>query len=353
MLSVNCIGADVHPFNVEMCLRKGAKNVGQFAVPTTIPAIREVLKSIPSPKHLAIEEGPMAGWLYRNLRNDVDKLVICDPRRNKAIFADGDIDDKISAAKLAELLQGGYLRPIYHTEDAKRVELKQWVALYTDRQEEAVRLINKIRSLCRAEGITIPGRVIRDPKMRKDWLGRQKNPALARQLEVSWIGFDAIAKQVAAGKKELIRLTRNEPIVALWKEVPGIGLIRSATFLAYVDTPWRFKKENKLQRYCGVGLRHIGSGKDSDGNPHPLRLAMDRYYNRRLKNVVMGAATSAIYSSKENVFKAHFERMIDGHIDRANARHTVARQILGVLWGMWKTMSRFDPRLAESAKTQA
>jgi len=32
----------------------------------------------------------VAGWLYRNLKDDVDELIVCDPRRNKLIACDGD-----------------------------------------------------------------------------------------------------------------------------------------------------------------------------------------------------------------------------------------------------------------------
>ncbi len=55
----------------------------------------------------------MAGWLYRNLKDNVDDLVVCDPRRNKLIACDGDKDDSIDAGKLAGLLRGGFLRFCY------------------------------------------------------------------------------------------------------------------------------------------------------------------------------------------------------------------------------------------------
>jgi hypothetical protein len=35
-----------------------------------------VLSSIQGKKILAMEEGPMAGWLYRNISEKVDKLVV-------------------------------------------------------------------------------------------------------------------------------------------------------------------------------------------------------------------------------------------------------------------------------------
>jgi hypothetical protein len=127
------IGADVHSNSTELAIERNKKIVQRYNLPTSIAALTSVLDSLKGEKHLAIEEGPMAGWLYRNLSKKVDNLIVCDPRRNKLIDSDGDKDDKIDAAKLACLLRGNYLRPIYHTEDAGRTELKHWVSLYQDR----------------------------------------------------------------------------------------------------------------------------------------------------------------------------------------------------------------------------
>ena len=98
------IGADVHSNNTEMAVEYKGKIVSRYSVPTTIPAISNVLVSLQGKKIIAIEEGPMAGWLYRNLRESVDEFVVSEPRRNKLITYDGDKDDKIDAGKLAVLL---------------------------------------------------------------------------------------------------------------------------------------------------------------------------------------------------------------------------------------------------------
>jgi hypothetical protein len=137
------IGADMHNNSTKLAIEKGKKIVATYSVPTTIPAISNVLDSLHGSKHLTFEEGPMAGWLYRNLNGKVDELVVCDPRRNKLICSDGDSDDKIDAAKLALLLRGGYLREVYQTDSDQRAELKHWVNLYHDRVRDAVHVENK------------------------------------------------------------------------------------------------------------------------------------------------------------------------------------------------------------------
>jgi hypothetical protein len=48
------------------------------------------------------------------------------------------------------------------------------------------------------------------------------------------------------------------------------------------------------------------------------------------------------------VFKEYYERLQNEGKLASNARHSVARKMLCVTWGMWKTMSRFDASLMES-----
>jgi len=342
------IGADVHSNSTELAIEHNGNIVCRRSVSTTIPAIKEVFASVGGKIHLTFEEGPMAGWLYRNLKDTVDRIVICDPRRNKLICSDGDADDKIDAAKLASLLRGGYLRAVYHSDDQRRAELKQWVSLYHDRVRDAVRMINKIRARCRMYGIAIPRNVIRDKSQRPQWLSGIKNQSLAKQLEMLWIGYDATAVQVRRTKRQLCTLSRNYPIIKIWSDLPGIGIIRAVTAFAFLDTPWRFAHKNKLWKYCGVGLQRTASGADRKGIPKPAGLQLAWAVNRLLKNIILGAVHTAI-SQGENVFRRDYERMIHEGIIPSNARHAVARKMLTVMWGMWKTNSRFYEKPVQAA----
>jgi transposase len=339
------IGADVHSKSIEMAIMNRKKIVQRYTLPTSISAVAAILNSLSGKKYLAIEEGPMAGWLYRNLHRKVERFVVADPRRNKLISSDGDHDDKIDSAKLAMLFAGGYLREIYHSDDERRVELKHWVSLYHDRVHDAVRHINKIRARCRMHGVTIPRKVVRQPEHRDAWLRHLKHPALAKQLLMLWIGYDATAKQARMAKQQLIQLSQKYAVIRRWKQLPGIGTIRAVTIFAYLDTPWRFKRKNKLWKYCGVGLQRTASGTDKKGKPKPALLQLPRATNRILKNAVLGAALSAI-NQKQNTFRKDYERMVRNGLIPCNARHTVARKLLSVMWGMWKINGSFDPKNA-------
>ena len=340
-MSTYYIGADVHSNSTELAIEKRGKIVAQYSVPTSIPAIVNVLDSIQGKKYLAVEEGAMSGWLYRNLHDKLEQFISSDPRRNKLIASDGDKDDKIDAAKLASLLRGGFLRAIHHSDDDGRAELKHWVGLYHDRVRDAVRSINKIRARCRMHGVTISRSILRDPASRINWFLKTDHNALVNQLKMLWIGYDATVQQVKFAKRQLSTLSKKYEIIQQWGLLPGIGPIRAITIFAFLDTPWRFKKKNKLWKYCGVGLQRTTSGTDKKGKPKPARLKLPWAVNRTLKNAVLGAALSAI-NQKDNIFKDYYERMVQNGMITSNARHAVARKMLTVMWAMWKTNSQFN-----------
>ena len=66
---------------------------------------------------VTFEEGT---WAHDLLKPRVDKLVVCNPRKN-AFLKDGNKSDRFDACKLAELLRGNRLKPVYHGETGVRI----------------------------------------------------------------------------------------------------------------------------------------------------------------------------------------------------------------------------------------
>jgi len=58
----------------------------------------------------------------------------------------------------------------------------------------------------------------------------------------------------------------------------------------------------------------------------------------------MGAAASAIERTS-NAFKDYYERMLSHRITPANAKHSVAREMVSTMSAMWKTGSEYDEKL--------
>ncbi len=156
MSGVHFIAMDTHCHSTDICVKTRANRPGRhWRVATTIPAIREVLESVPHPRKLTFEEGPLADWLWRNLREVVDETLVCDPRKNSLVNKDGDKDDPIDAEKVCDLYIQGFLRAVHHPESLRRQVCKQTVGLYHERVVQRVRQSNKVVGLLRRWGVVV------------------------------------------------------------------------------------------------------------------------------------------------------------------------------------------------------
>ncbi len=151
--------------------------------------------------------------------------------------------------------------------------------------------------------------------------------------------YELLYEQEQQLRAELYRLARREEPVRRFQEIPGIGWIRAITFYVFIDTPSRFASKSALWKYCGIGLerRHSGTG--------PLRVRLTKAGNRRLKDVLVGAATSAAVRG-DNPFadKYRYWTKEEG-LHPATARRNVARCLASTLWSLWRTGSQYDPAL--------
>ena len=95
--------------------------------------------------HITFEEGTWAAWLFDLLKPHVTKVVVCNPRRN-ALLKEGNKSDRIDARKLAELLRGGLLRPVYHGENGIRT-LKELARSYLTIVKDLSRVKNRLKAL--------------------------------------------------------------------------------------------------------------------------------------------------------------------------------------------------------------
>ena len=244
---------------------------------------------------------------------------------------------------MAALHRGGFTKLVHHTKDEQHQSLKESVALYQDSRKDMVRKINQFRAAGRAYGLTIPRRAIYHPDTRQEWISRLPQ-ILADQLSVMSVGLDAAIRQSNIAKKLMVKRSKPYKIISYWNPLPGMGPIRSTILFAYLDTPWRFASPKKLWKYCGMGLRNTSSGTDKHGKPNTPQLSLYRNVNRRLKAITLGAVVSALRRA-DNEFSDTYERMVRDGVTPANARHTVARKLLSVMWGMWKSNTEYVPGL--------
>src|ERR1700680_621916 len=124
----NYIALDVHSSFCEGgYIEQPGRERRSGQTPTDIPALVRVIESVPRPRKLVIEEGPLADWLWREVSEHVDEMGGGDPHRNALIAKEGEKSDPIDWWKLAQLYRGGYIKVVHHADLLERSLFKQRV----------------------------------------------------------------------------------------------------------------------------------------------------------------------------------------------------------------------------------
>jgi len=338
------IGIDVHCLFCEIAVvdHRGTVVLRQRC-DTTIAALMQVLEQVPRPRSLVIEEGPLGGWLWRNLHPLLEEMVVSDPRRNRLIAKDGDKDDDIDAEKLAQLLRGGFIKPVHQCASEEQAVFKQQVSLYRHRVRQRVREAQRISALFRQHGVMIRERAFVAVDARQELVQQlPANEVLVEAIALLWQSYDDAVSHEEQWRTRLIKLAQQHEVVRRFEALPGFGWIRSATLFAYLDTPWRFRSKQALWKYLGIGLERHRSGNG------PEHVGVPKLVHRLIKSTILGAAQSAA-AQGDNPFADLHRRWTAQGLSSRLARRNVARSLASTLWGLWKNGSVYEPKWVGAA----
>jgi transposase len=340
------IGIDVHSqFCETAVVNPAGKVVQRDRCDTTIPALVQVLDKVPRPCTVVIEEGPMAGWLWPNLHDKINTMVVAEPRRNRLISHEGDKDDDLDAEKLAQLCRAGMIKPVHQVESTERAVFKQLVSVYHYRVRQRVREAHRITHLLRQHGVVVREKNYAAAEDRKKLLARlPAHEVLRTMVRALWLSYDALVKQERQWRHRLVKEAKEIEVVRHFEELPGFGWVRSATLYAYMDTPWRFRSKAAAWKYLGIGLERKRSGKG------PEYLGVPRITHRLLKCTILGAAKSAA-AQGDNPFADLYRRWLDNGLSTQLARRSVARRQAATIVSMWKNGNAYRPELVVAAAT--
>jgi hypothetical protein len=239
------VGFDVHCTGTESAVVTESGRLRQRPrCPTTIPALAEALDAVPRPCAVAVEEGPLADWLWRNLARRVATFTVGDPRRHHLLAKDSDQDDPSDAEQLAQLLRGGYLKAVHHPEALDRAVVKQLVLRYHDRVRQRVREAHRILGYLRRSGVFVREKACREAEDRSGLRARWPSKRLiTTNRRLLWRSDDLAAEQARPMRRRRVETAQREDVLGRWRALPGIGWVRAATWFVSRDTPWRLRSK--------------------------------------------------------------------------------------------------------------
>lgn len=303
-------------------MTKKSNKITAIDVPSDIEDLQIYLKNLRGTKILAIEETTTSQWLYTELKDCVDKILICDPNRNR-LLTEGPKTDKIDAAKLVRLLKAGLMREVYHSTD-RFLYLRRVVSGYEDLVKAGVRSKNQRYSLLRAVG-------------KKGFEKKDLDLGISGEqfvLECLDRQIKAYEQEKELYEKEFKRLARKYPEIRHQKGLPGIATINAVKIVARAVTPHRFADKGHYLSYAGLVKLDKISGGRSYGKKNPR-------FSRQLKSVYKSGVLAAIGGN--NTINDYYEYLIQekGYPEH-NARQKACRRLAILSLGVFKSGKKYE-----------
>jgi len=318
--------------------QKGSDESRIVELDSDVRRLKYLLKSLKGTKILTLEESTASQWLWVELHDYADEIIVCDPYHN-FLLSSGPKNDRIDASKLLELLRGGLLKPVFHS-SADFMQYRSLLGTYTDLVKTGVAWKNRLGAQQRARAGENAG-------SEEEVFCGAVAEYIIEYYEIFKKSFEDRFREIVKKSKVMSSLTR----------IPGIGIIGAFKIGAIVVDAGRFKTKGHFLSYCGLIKHKKMSGGRSYGSRSPrkssLPAAAPTVYcivgaaalprcNRTLKSVFKTAAFSCAYGRGENSMKDYFNSLISKGKPVHAARHMVARKIAELALAIMKSGKQYN-----------
>jgi transposase len=300
-------------------MTKNSSDISTIDVVSNIKALRAYISQMKGTKVLTFEESSPAQWLYTELIDSVDKIIVCEPYTNH-LLKSGPKTDKTDARKLLKLLRADMLKPVFHCTD-DFINIRKVVSGHDDLIISTVQLKNRRSALYRAAGKRIGSD-----------LEKKEEVFVLKGLEELIEVHERWRNQYEA---EFRKIRKENAMVLNLQSIPGIGPINAVKIASIVVDPTRFKHSTAFWLYSGLQKYELISGGRSYGKRSPR-------YCRQLKTVFKTAAL--VCSRKDDgPLKEYYDHLMkEKNYPEHQARHALARRIATLALGVMKSGKEFD-----------
>lgn len=286
-----------------------------------------------------IEEGELAGWVYRTLLPDAEIVEVADPKRNAWIAKAARKDDRTDALKLAELLRLGSYSPIYHPEEEEMAAFKVTVKHYDRMVKRTTAVMNQIKAILRGQGVITDGKQVYGIKGRAEAISEVTRPEVREMLMQDYSLLDHLLKERARARSLVVRLSKKFPVIERFRKMPGVDYVLASRFVAYIQNPNRFNKR-ELWRFSSLGVVKRESAGSSVGREH-----LDKAGNGALKDLSRKAFNGAMTTRRDNGIKTFYQRSCARTGNKNHARLNTQRKILVVMNAVWRDGTEYSDEM--------
>jgi transposase len=334
----NYAALDVSQEHTAICIvDEEGRQVAEKTVATCPDAIAIWLAKHEPLVRIGMETGPLAVWLWNELRDSGLPIICIDARHaSAALKVRPNKTDRNDAAGLAQIVRTGWFKAV-RIKSRTAYELRSLLAAREVLVRSRVKLENEIRGLLRTFGVLFGKSV--------GGFARRVDEIVATELEASSVMRDVIAALAKARAalldriKELDRQTlaaaKASSTAQLFMTAPGIGPITALSVASAFDDATRFRRSSSAGAYLGLTPRRYESGEVSRNG------RISKHGNKMTRKHLYEAATTLLTRVVAfSTLKAWGLRLAK-KVGFRKARVAVARKLAVILHAMWKTNTPF------------
>lgn len=337
------IGMDVHGQSTTLVvLGPSGRKLKEQVLETRGAVLREALRALARPRYLCMEEGMFSQWLYEELCDAVDELVVSQPSRHQ-----GTKSDSVDAHRCADALRRDALeRVVYKTRPGKYTELRLAVRGHQAVTRDHVRAKNRLRAFVRSRGVQANAALYDAQRRAPMLLGLPKTHRALGELYAQEV--DQLEALHAQAEQWLLQEASRHRDVKRLSTAPGIGSIRAAQIVATVLCPYRFRTKRQFWSYCGLAVVTRSSADWSRGrhgrwerSTRQVSRGLNRNRHPMLKAAFKGAAMTVATRMNGHPLNDAYQRMLRDQAPHL-ARLTLARRLSAAVLAMWKHQQEYD-----------
>jgi transposase len=254
------IALDVHRDFCEVAIKdeSGLRLAGK--VKTSVAELELFAQSLAPDDQVALEATGSAQAIAKILAPHVERVLIANTRKLRAITASKVKTDKVDASTLCELLAAGFLPAVWSPDEPTRALRRR-----LQRRAVLVRSRTRAKNECHA----VLARNLKGKPPMSDVFGRKGRQWLAalelsaderETVECCLREVDFLDSEIALIERELAREALSSAEIRRLMTVPGVSLVSAATFVAVVGDTKRFSSAKKLVSYVGLDPKVRQSG---------------------------------------------------------------------------------------------
>jgi len=330
---------DVSQESTAICVvDEAGRIVAEKKIPTCPDRIESWLtENAPDLDRVGMETGPLAVWLWNELREKGLPIVCMDARHaSAALKVRANKTDRNDAVGLAQIVRTGWFKQVT-IKSRISYELRSLLAAREVLVRSRVKIENEIRGLLRTFGVLF-GKA-------EGGFARRANQILTGELDASPMMrevIDSLAKarcalldRIKDLDRQVLAAAKSDATVRLFMTAPGIGPITALSVASAFDDVGRFKRSSSAGAYLGLTPRRYESGEVSRNG------RISKHGNKMTRKHLYEAATTLLTRTTAfSTLKAWGLKLAKA-VGFKKARVAVARKLAVILHAMWKTNTPF------------